>query len=300
MSYMNLQDITKILLNSDEATIKRLVDLFCSLKNDNFFEELMMVRNAISTESAEVLITNMSSFYTTKNKGVQENAFYADLRILISVWDGKEEKKLFFLLNRLNEFDDQKVLHNLLRHLFFVNKGKQVKNIIAQYLLVLDCASVVDFCSVFEKCDANQRNTTITKETFNKLKPYFSRAIAKFISNSDDYTTQEFNRIMELLNKTFAVLQKIDSKYIAEMRMNYNIFPNSVHKKPNLEKTQNDLEGQKIARLLKMITEREEEIASLKRISLERYAKIKSLEETVAKQKQVIQQQALKLKIKSK
>lgn len=225
MAFMNICDITKIIITMDTQTLRSINALIDSFDNGDFFLKMNKALDVCKNKDVKDLIVRISNCYMSYEYKDSKD-FITSLKDVVSCFVKPSSDKIKELLLAVNFFADQKLRYDTLKALSHISiKDKNIKNQIWFDILKTKHATVSDY-NVVVSAWANNR---IELQNQN-LQSIINSWLAAFVAYvSIRQPADSFNFTMQQINKTVNEVA-IKSPNIAEnIRASYDIRPKNVY-----------------------------------------------------------------------
>lgn len=225
MAFMNICDITKIIITMDTQTLRSISALIDSFDNGDFFLKMNKALDVCKNKDVKDLIVRISNCYMSYEYKDSKD-FITSLKDVVSCFVKPSSDKIKEFLLAISFFADEKLRYDTLKALSHISiKDKNIKNQILFDILKTKHATVSDY-NVVVSAWANNR---IELQNQN-LQSIINSWLAAFVAYvSIRQPADSFNFTMQQINKTVNEVA-IKSPNIAEnIRASYDIRPKNVY-----------------------------------------------------------------------
>ncbi len=225
MAFMNICDITKIIITMDTQTLRSISALIDSFDNGDFFLKMNKALDVCKNKDVKDLIVRISNCYMSYEYKDSKD-FITSLKDVVSCFVKPSSDKIKEFLLAISFFADEKLRYDTLKALSHISiNDKNIKNQILFDILKTKHATVSDY-NVVVSAWANNRIELQNQNLQSIINSWLAAFVAYVsIRQPDD----SFNFTMQQINKTVNEVA-IKSPHIAEnIRASYDIRPKNVY-----------------------------------------------------------------------
>lgn len=225
MAFMNMCDITKVIITMDAQTLRSIDVLLDSFANGDFFSKMNKALDVCKNKDMKDLIVRISNCYMSYEYKDSKD-FITMLKNVVSCFRKPSSDKLNEFLLAISFFDDEKLRYDTLKALSQVSvKDKNIKNQIRLDILKTKYATVSDYNVVVSAWANNQ----IELQDKN-LQSLINNWLAAFVAYvSIKQPVDSFNYVMHQVNKTVNEVAVKSPDIADNIRVSYAIRPQNVY-----------------------------------------------------------------------
>ena len=225
MAFMNICDITKVIIKMDAQALRSIGALVDSFDGGDFFSKMNKALDVCKDKDAKDLVVRISNCYMSYEYKDSKN-FMTMLKDVVLCFRKPSSDKLKEFLLAISFFDDEKLRYDTLKMLSRVSvKDKNIKHQIWFDMLKTKYATVSDYNVVVSAWANNQIELPA-----KNLQSLINGWLAAFIAYvSIKQPADSFNFVMQQVNKTVNEVAVKSPSIADNIRISYDIKPKNVY-----------------------------------------------------------------------